>query len=144
MTVAVILEEKPEDGITLVNGKPWMTAANGGMMPIELIKPQHKLEDETVRKIIGYARDLNAQLTRFRGHTMTDLGEFDALLEQQYNSKRGGSKGNRTYMSYDGLLKVQVQMADNIDFGPELQVAKGIIDECLNEWSSDARPEIRG
>lgn len=144
MNAAVILEEKPDMGITMVNGKPWMYDAKGGMMPIELIKPQHKLEDETVRKIIGHARALNAQLTRFRGHTMTDLGEFDALLEQQYNSKRGGSKGNRTYMSYDGLLKVQVQVSDNIDFGPELQIAKGIIDECLTEWSEDARPEIRG
>jgi hypothetical protein len=144
MNVAVILEDRPEDGVTLVNGKAYMQDAKGGLTPVELIKAQHKLEDETVRKIIGHARDLNAQLTRFFGHSMNDLGEFDALLEQQYGSKRGGTKGNRTYMSYDGLLKVQVQVADRIDFGPELQTAKGLIDECLNEWSSDSRPEIRG
>ena len=34
-------------------------------------------------------------------------------------------------------------MADQIDFGAELQVAKSIIDECLNEWSIDSRPEIQ-
>jgi hypothetical protein len=46
-------------------------------------------------------------------------------------------------MSFDGLLKVQVQVADHIDFGPQLQIAKGLVDECLNEWSAEARPEIR-
>jgi uncharacterized protein YjgD (DUF1641 family) len=144
MNQAVILEDIAESGVTLVNGRPYMNDAKGGLTPVELIKPQNKLEDETVRKIMKHARNLNAQLTRFLGHSMSDLGEFDALLEQQYQSKRGGSKGNRTYMSYDGLLKVQVQVSDTIDFGPELQIAKGLIDECLNEWSSDARPEIRG
>lgn len=143
MNAAVILEEQAGTGVTLVNGRAYMQDAKGGLTPVELIKPQHKLEDETVRKIIGHARELNGQLTRFLGHTMTDLGEFDALLEQQYQSKRGGSKGNRTYMSYDGLLKVQVQVSDNVDFGPELQIAKGLIDECLTEWAADTRPEIR-
>ncbi|MCV0428864.1 MAG: DUF3164 family protein, partial [Roseibium sp.] len=39
--------------------------------------------------------------------------------------------------------KVSIQVADLIDFGPEIQVAKVLIDECLNEWSADSRPEIR-
>jgi hypothetical protein len=140
---AVILEERPAEGIVMVNGKPYMPDAKGKLVPVEMIKAQHKLEDETVRKVIAFARDLSAQIGRFRGHTMTDLGEFDALLEQQYDSKRGGEKGNRTYQTFDGLLKVQVQVSDYIDFGPELQIAKGLIDECFTEWSSDAVPEIR-
>jgi hypothetical protein len=74
---------------------------------------------------------------------MTDLGEFDALLAQEYNVKKGGPKGNRTYQSFDGLLKVEVKVADFIDFGPQLQVAKRLLDECLTEWSADSRPEIR-
>lgn len=36
-----------------------------------------------------------------------------------------------------------VQIADFIDFGPQLQVAKRLLDECLTEWSADSRPEIR-
>lgn len=133
----------PLTGEVLVHGKAYMPDAKGNLVPVELVKPQHKLEDETVRKIIGHARELSAQIGRFRGHTMTDLGVFDALLEQEYGAKRGGTKGNRTYQSMDGLLKVQVQVADYIDFGPELQTAKGLIDECLTEWSAEAAPEIR-
>lgn len=139
---AVILEECP-NGEVIFNGKTYMPDAKGSLIPVELVKPQHKLEDETVRKIVGFARALSDQIGRFRGHTMTDLGEFDALLEQEYGGKRGGQKGNRTYQTVDGLMKVQVQVSDYIDFGPELQIAKGLIDECLNEWSTDAPAELR-
>lgn len=140
---AAILEERPAEGITVLNGREFMFDAKGSLVPLELIKPQHKLEDETVRKVMGYAVTLSDQIARFRGHTMTDLGEFDALVEQEYNVKIGGKKGNRTYQTVDGLMKVQVQVSEQIDFGSELQVAKSLTDECLNEWSAGSRPEIQ-
>lgn len=133
-----------DDGVQELDGRAYMADAKGALVPLELVKPQHQLEDETVRKVMHYARELSAQIARFRGHTMTDLGVFDALLDQEYGGRRRASvKGNRTYQSFDGLMKVQVQTADMIDFGPELQVAKALIDECLTEWSGEARAEIQ-
>lgn len=144
---SVIIEQQSATeaaaGITVVNGKEYMSDAKGSLVPVENVKPEHKLEDEVVRKIIGFAAELSAQIERFRGHTMTDLGEFDALLAQEYGSKIGGPKGNRTYQTFDGLMRVQVQIADFVDFGPQLQIAKKLLDECLMEWSADSRPEIR-
>jgi len=140
---ACILEEQPEQGFTMVNGKPYMADAKGNLVPVEAIKPADKLEDEVVRKVMRYASSLSEQISRFRGHTMTDLGEFDALLQQEYGVTKGGPKGNRTYQSFDGLKRVTVQIADFVDFGPQLQVAKRLLDECLTEWAADSRPEIR-
>ena len=34
-------------------------------------------------------------------------------------------------------------MQGQVVFGPELQIAKGLVDECLNEWAEGARDEIR-
>ena len=130
-------------GIVTVAGKDYMADARGSLVPAENVRPADKLEDETVRKIMAFARELSDRIARFRGHTFTDLGEFDALLAQEYGAARGGKRGNRTYQSFDGRLKIQVQVADFIDFGPQLQVAKTLIDECLNEWSADSRPEIQ-
>lgn len=143
MNTAVILEERPDEGITMVNNKPYMADAKGALVPLEMVKPADKLEDEMVRKIIPFALELSAQIGRFRDHTMTDLGMFDALLLQEYGVKKGGKKGNRTYQTFDGLQKVEVKVADFVDFGPQLQVAKTLIDECLNEWAADSGPEIR-
>lgn len=140
---SVILEENKKPGVTIINGREFMHNAKGGLDPIGNVKDQYKLEDQTVRKCIEFALNLNAQLSRFRGHTAADLSALDALLGEKYNVTIGGKKGNRTYQTYDGLMKIQVQVSDLISFGPELQVAKALIDECLTEWSADSRPEIQ-
>lgn len=132
-----------DDGIIEAGGTPHMRDGKGHLVPVQFIKDQDKLEDQTVRKIISFANDLSDQIARFRGHTMTDLGEFDALLAEEYNATKGGKKGNRTYQTFDGLMKVQVQVSDHIDFGPELQIAKNLIDECLNEWTEVGSDEAR-
>jgi Protein of unknown function (DUF3164) len=131
------------NGRQTLNGKPYMADAKGNLVPIELIRAEDLLEDETVRKISGYALGLSAQISRFKAHVFEDLGAFEAILAQEYETKKGGAKGNKTFMSHDGLYKVQVAVADHIDFGPQLQIAKELVDECLIEWSAESRPEIR-
>lgn len=126
-----------------VGGKLYWLNADGGLIPDAVVKPVDKLQDELVRKIVGFAIPLSEQVARFRQHSLDDVDSFVALLEQEYKAKRGGSKGNLTFTSYDALLKLVVAVADTITFGPELQVAKGIVDECLREWSQDSRTEIQ-
>lgn len=137
------MNTRVQPGLIDINGKPYMRDAKGGLQPVETIKPEDQLEDETVRRIMGYALDLSEQVTRFKAHTFADLGALEALLAQEYGATKGGAKGNKTFMSFDGTYKVQVQVSDHIDFGPQLQIAKELVDECLNEWSAASRPEIR-
>lgn len=130
-------------GRRTIDGREYLPDAKGSLVPIEMIRPADLLEDETVRKVIHFADALSDQVARFKAHTFEDLGAFEAILEQEYELKKGGAKGNKTFVSHDGLMKVSVQVADYIDFGPQLQIAKSLIDECLNEWAADSRPEIR-
>ena len=130
-------------GRLVVQGVESMRDAKGGTIPVSLIKPQHLLEDELVRKIMGHAIALSGQVARFKEHTFDDLLDFEALLAQEYAANFGGAKGNKTLTSHDGLFQIKVQVADTIVFGPELQIAKALVDECLNEWSAGARDEIR-
>lgn len=127
-----------------IEGNTYMGDGKGGWQPVETIKAQHLLEDETVRKIISYALPLSEQVSRFKAHTFADIGDFEALLAQEYDATIGGRKGNKTLMTVDGLLMIKVAVSDRVDFGPEMQVAKDLFDECLNEWSADARAELRG
>ena len=132
-----------ESPIREVDGNNYMTNIKGSLVPVEVVKEKDKIEDVVVRKIIAFAHDLSAQVARFHGHCFEDIGALEALIAEKYDAKLGGRKGNMTLMSYDGTMKIQVQVADHIDFGSELQVAKSLIDECLIEWSADSRPEIR-
>ncbi|MCA0419603.1 MAG: DUF3164 family protein, partial [Proteobacteria bacterium] len=107
------------------------------------IKPQRVLEDEMVRKVMRFATDLSAQIARFKGHTFEDLAAFQSLLEQQYGAKAGGPKGNVTFSTFDDSMRVEVKIADQIAFGPELQAAKRLVDECLKEWGADSHEALR-
>lgn len=133
----------PAPGRTFINGKEYLTNAKGAFVPVETVRTADLLQDETVRKILGYAVPLAAQIQRFKSHTFEDVSNFLALLDQEHGAKRGGQKGNITLITYDGLLKVQVQVADQIKFGPELLSAKVLVDECLRDWSDDAPPALR-
>lgn len=130
-------------GTEVVGGKTYWRDARGGLMPESAVRAQDQLQDEVVRKVMGYAVALSEQIARFRGHTFEDLNGFQALLDQEYGGKMGGKKGNASFTTYDGCLKVQVQIADRIAFGPELQSAKKLIDECLIEWGASSHEAIR-
>lgn len=131
------------DPIQEIGGKSFMADPGGRLVPVDLVKPEHRLEDDTVRKIIGFALDLNAQIGRFRGHTFDDVNSFVDLLAEQYGGRRGGRKGNVTLTSFDGTLKVTVQVQDQLSFGPELQIAKELVDACITTWAAGASDEIR-
>lgn len=131
------------DGRREVDGQVYWINGDGGLIPDAAVKAADKLQDGLVRKIIGNAMPLSALVAQFRSDTFDEVDQFVTLLEQEYGSRRGGAKGNLTFITYDGLLKVTVQVSDSIVFGPELQVAKHLVDECLREWSADSRTEIR-
>lgn len=130
-------------GAQIVNGKSYLEDAKGVLHPFETIDPADLLEDEMVRKIMGYAEELAAQIKRFKAHTRADVYGLLALILQNYGVTKGGRKGNVTFTRFDGLAKVQVAVADQISFGPELNAAKALIDECLREWSSDSHAALR-
>jgi hypothetical protein len=131
------------DGTVEINGVRHYTDGKGRLVPEEMIKPAERLEDQTVRKIASYALPLADQVGRFRQHSFDDVDALISLLAEQYGVVKGGQKGNITLTTVDGLYKVSVQIADNITFGPQLQIAKGLVDECLKDWTDGARAELR-
>jgi len=137
------LPKSPKSGVVTIDGVDHMRDAKGALVPVSVIRPQDKLQDELVRKVLGFALPLSDQISRFKQHTFEDIDGFVALLAQEYGEQRGGQRGNLTFLSFDGCMKVTVQVADNISFGPELQIAKGLFDECLNEWSADGPAELK-
>ncbi len=123
----------------------YMLDPKGRLVPASMVKEHEQLEDDVVRKVLGYADELSAQIGRFKGHTFDDVATFLDLLAEKYGApKRGVSgKGNTTLSTYDGQARIQIQVQDHLSFGPGLQTAKTLIDECLRAWSADARPELR-
>lgn len=126
-----------------VGGQPYLRDAKGALVPLSMVKATDLLMDELVRKVTGSAASLHDRLSRFKVAAFNDVAEFQALLAQEYDAAIGGKKGNITLTTFDGCRKVQVQVADLFEFGPELQAAKALIDDCLSEWAAGSGAELR-
>jgi len=112
-----------------------MANSVGALVPIDVIKAEHLLEDELVKKLTARAKVLNAMLAEFADETLAEVAALRDLISEQYGVKKGGAKGNVTLTSYDGKLQVQVAVGESISFGPELAAAKELIDGCVLRWS---------
>lgn len=113
------------------------------LVPEALVSGERALEDQAARTIAAYALDLHRQIQRWRRHSHDDVSALLDLLAERYDAARGGRRGNLTIRSYDGRCKVQVQVADRIALGPELQIAREIVSDCVSDWTADARDEVQ-
>jgi uncharacterized protein DUF3164 len=121
----------------------YMQDARGNLVPEAKVKPQHRLEDELVRRLAGSAQAIRNTLSAFKGSALDEAEAFRALIAQEYDARKGGAKGNMTLRSFDGSLEMQVAVSDNLSFGPELQAAKELIDACIEDWAEGANDNLR-
>lgn len=116
--------------------------AKGRLVPESQIKSIDKARDELVRELYAKAEVLHKALADFKRSAFADIGAFVDLSANEYGVNLGGNKGNVQLLSFDGELRIQRAIAERIVFDERLQAAKALIDECLTEWTADARPEI--
>ena len=121
----------------------WVMDPKGRMVREAMVREQDRLEDQTVRVILAYGLDLARQVQRFRRHSAADLAALHALLAAQYTPRRVGQRGNTSYTSLDGRLRVLVQAQDQIAFGAEIQIARELIDGLIGQWGAEVRPEVQ-
>jgi hypothetical protein len=121
----------------------YMRDARGRLVPLALVKPEQMLEDALVRGIHEKAEKLSAALLEFRESAFEDVEALLAILADKYSVNLGGDRGNITLDTFDGELIVQVSIGDQIDLGPELQVAKTLIDRCIHSWSQGADVKLQ-
>ena len=99
-------EFKPAElpsGIREIDGKPYMIDAKGGLMPMNMVQAQDQLQDEVVRKIVGYMLAASEQIGRLKQHilgwyyrsdavpalTDQERKELAAILEEVSAARRG-------------------------------------------------------
>jgi len=120
----------------------YLKDAQGRLVHEDMIKPIDKERDQLVRGLVQKAKALQETLAQFKAATFGDIEAFIELSAEQYGVKMGGKKGNVSLLSFDGQYKVQRAIHESIAFDERLQAAKALIDECLQDWSEGAKPEL--
>ena len=117
--------------------------AKGNLIPLENIKETDLLRDELVMEIVAKAQAVRDNIAAFKQSAMDDIAAFAQLSAEKYGAKLGGAKGNIRLMSFDGAYRIALAMQDTLTFDERLAAAKALIDECINEWTADSRPELK-
>lgn len=111
----------------------------------DLVRADDQLKDELVEELLSAAQDLSWQIAQFKALVNEKIEDYFALLLQNYNmdGRAGSKKGNLTLEGFSGTCKVQIAMAQTLDFDEKLKVAKMKIDGYLEDITKDADPAIQ-
>ncbi len=115
----------------------------GNLVAIANINQTDLIKDEFVRKAIDKAVEMQEALAEFKQSLMAEADDFIELLAQEHGVNLGGKKGNVTLRTFDSQLKVTLQTQERIELGPELTLAKQLIDQCLDEWTEGGNQNIK-
>lgn len=132
------------DGTTesWADAEPMMTNAAGDQVPERFVTGRAKLEDQTVRILRDKAKAMQGTMLAFKAAAFSDVHAFLGELFASYRIDPAGKRGGVVLKAFDGLSKVEISVADSLTFGPELHVAKELIDQCITAWAKDAKPEL--
>ena len=121
----------------------YMNDSQGRLIPTEMVSELDRLRDQTVREIVGKSLAMRDTLAQFKAGIRDELTAYLSLSAERYGKKYGGRKGNITLSSYDGQLRLVLSINESIAFDERLQIAKGIVDECITRWAVGSREAIR-
>lgn len=115
----------------------------GRTVPDSHVTDAEKMKDELAERLVSSAEAMRASLKAFKDAAMGEMYAAKGLLFEKYGAQIGGKKGGFGLTTYDGSAEVKIEIADRIVFGPELQAAKALIDECLEDWARSANDNLR-
>ena len=133
-------ENKEEKTINLDN---YMVDGLGRLVPKENVEEIDKLRDELVRDLAGEAEKIQQQMINFKKRAYSAVAAFKELSAAEYKRSFGGKKGNTKLYSYDHSRMIQVQISEDLTFDERLDLAKELIDKCLDRWTVEGKKEIR-
>lgn len=126
-----------------INTDDYMRDRKGRLVPKSQISDYDLLMDEFVNKQVSEAHHVQGTIKDFKARSFDECYACLDLVAEQFGRKPGGMKGNVTFSSFDGAKQIKISVQDSLTCGPELQVAKDIIDECLTEWSVGANENLK-
>ncbi|HIE3655302.1 TPA: DUF3164 family protein [Yersinia enterocolitica] len=121
----------------------YMLDRKSRLVPISQVSDFDLEMDAFVRTQIADALEQSARIKAFKSKSFDECYAWLDLVAEKYGKTRGGLKGNVTFASYDGSEQIRIAVQDSLTFGPELQIAKELIDECISEWSVGANENLR-
>ncbi|HID1049259.1 DUF3164 family protein [Klebsiella pneumoniae] len=120
-----------------------MKDRKGRLVPISQISDYDLAMDSFVREQVSAAKIKRDELSEFKRRAFDECYAWLDLVAEKYGRTRGGAKGNVTFPTFDGSQQITIRVQETLTFGPELQIAKELFDECVTDWSKGANANLQ-
>jgi hypothetical protein len=120
-----------------------MKDAQGRLVPTENVREIDRLRDDLVKRLEARFAAVRAVCQEFRQFADGEIDAFLQLSQERFGIQRGGQCGNLSLSTYDGELRLQRAVQKRLEFSDEIHAAKTLIDECVRDWCTGARPELK-
>lgn len=131
--------------MAIIDDKGCWLNGKGEFVHPDLIRIDEQLKDGMVESILDGVCETNKALQSFKDKINQEIESYLDLLLEKYNldARSNAKKGNYTFENYSKTLKIQIQMAEKINFNEKLNIAKAKIDEYLNDIVKDSSEDIK-
>lgn len=117
--------------------------SEGNLIAIGNITTSQLVEDKLATRMVKRAIRVQNFMRSFKAAVFRENQKaLDEILAAN-GAGRGGQKGNVRWISFDGQYKLEIQVRDRMEFGPELHAAQSLLGEYLSEISNDATNDLR-
>lgn len=115
---------------------------NGNPIPEKNVPKVLKKRDAAVTRIIKRALNLEKQMKLYKIKISEEVSKYISSIGD-IGKFEVSAKGNITLTDYAGLNQVCIQVNDSFEYDERFNMAKGLIDECVQEWSKDANENLQ-
>lgn len=128
-----------------MSNDPLWRNAQGHLVPLSQISELDQMKNGVALELCAEALKVQAIIADFKRRALAEMMASKELIFEKYGAKIGGAKGGFSIKSFDGSTVAELSIADRVGFGPELEAAKALIDECIESWAEqgDLDPRFR-
>jgi len=120
--------------------KIWITA-DGDNIPAKFVPAMDKKKDRYALKMAKKAKDLNNRITEFKQEMMEDGDSIWEEMQAAENVRTG--KLGYSITSFDKSVKIEVNQSTRIEFDGQIEIAKTLITEYLDDKLNEADADIK-
>lgn len=106
---------------------------DGSFIMLSDLAPRHQLAHELVITFFDRATQQSEYLTHLKKAILAEMRGYRSMMLSDCGVTVGGKEGNMTLRSVCGTKMIKMTVSKTVTFGPELEGAKALIDEYLEQ-----------
>lgn len=116
-----------------VDPKRMIERPDGSTIAYDKLEPAKQLEHDLVERLCAEAERQSHMLSAFKCQAISEMVAARVMMLDDWGVKKGGPDGGLTLRSVCGRHMVKMTVSKHVTFGPELEAAKALIFEVVED-----------